>query len=114
MSRFSSLFLASGLAILPIGAFAQQAATPGVAPMAQPAPSTSQMSKSDVKTSTAPDVKTTGVKTTGVKTADAKTSEVKTPEAKTTASTKDAKSMHAKTGTKTVPATAKPAEPGKS
>jgi hypothetical protein len=54
MTRISSLILATGLAILPIGAFAQQTATP----MAQPTASAAQMNKTDAKTPA------TGVKTT--------------------------------------------------
>jgi hypothetical protein len=43
MNRISSLILTTGLAILPIGAFAQQTATP--APMTKPAATAAQTAK---------------------------------------------------------------------
>jgi hypothetical protein len=64
MIRISSLLLATGLAILPIGAFAQQAATP--APMGQPATTSAQTTKAP-----APGVKT-AVSTKDTKSAHAK------------------------------------------
>jgi len=64
MIRISSLLLATGLAILPMAAFAQPAATP--APMGQPATTSPQMTKAP-----APGVKT------AVSTKDAKTTHAK-------------------------------------
>jgi len=86
MTRISSLLLATGLAILPIGAFAQSNVAPNAAPTAAPAPMAQPAAPS------------------------------KTPanSAKTTVSTKDAKSTHAKMGTTTPAAPAKTAEPSKS
>jgi hypothetical protein len=50
MTRISSLVLATGLAILPIGAFAQPNAAPVIAPMAQSAPQASKTPSNTVKT----------------------------------------------------------------
>ena len=96
MTRISSLLLATGLAILPAGAFAQQNATPSTTQMAQPATTAAQTTKSDVKT---PAMHMT-----------------KTPAAtvKTTVVSKDTKATHAKLGTTTPATPAKTAEPSKS
>jgi hypothetical protein len=99
MTRISSLLLATGLAIMPVGAFAQQNASPAATPMAQAAPSTAQATKADTKTPSPLAGKT----------------ETKTPAAvvKTPVVTKDIKSTHAKLSTP-APATTKTAEPNKS
>jgi hypothetical protein len=49
MTRISGLLLATGLAILPIGAFAQQTAAPAAAPTAQPAAPAAQAPSTDTK-----------------------------------------------------------------
>jgi hypothetical protein len=84
MIRTSSLLLATGLAILPIGAFAQQT----VMPTATPAPMGQAASDSPAMT--------------------------KAPSGTTSVPTKDAKTTHAKLHTTTPAAPAKAAEPSKS
>jgi hypothetical protein len=100
MTRISSLLLATSLAILPIGAFAQQNATPGNTPgntpMAQPTAPAAQTTQTGANTLAS-----------GAKTA------VSTKDSKST-STKDRKSTHAKLGTKASTMPAKTAESGKS
>jgi hypothetical protein len=88
MTRISGLLVATGLAILPIAAFAQQTAAPAGTPTEQPsaqaAPATSTETKAPVKT----------------------------PAAKTHVVTKHTRTIHAK-HTTTTPA-AKPATPSNS
>ncbi|HEY0184008.1 MAG TPA: hypothetical protein VGC09_14465 [Rhodopila sp.] len=127
MTRISNLLLATGLVILPVGAFAQQSATPAAPVTAQPTGSAAHVTTSNAKTASqtgqmampetkasAPGVKTTSDTRTpaaGVKT----TSEGKpaTPGVKATA-TKETRSAHAKLGSKLPAANAKTVEPNKS
>jgi uncharacterized protein involved in copper resistance len=102
MIRFSNLTLAAGLAILPVAAFAQPAATP-----VQATAATAPVTTPAVKTSTAAQPVTTGAKTAvaGTKT------EAKAADA---TGTKAAKPLHAKLGTTAHTVPAKTAEPSKS
>jgi hypothetical protein len=88
MTRLSNLLLVTGIAILPIGAFAQQSTMPVTTPTAQLATITAPSAKTDAKSPVA-----------GVKTVE---------------STKHTKPAHTKLGTTAPVAPAKTAEPGKS
>jgi hypothetical protein len=101
MTRISSLILATGLAILPLSAFAQPTTAPSATPTAQPAatptaqPATKAMAQPAVQTSKT-DVK------------------VPATTAKTEIAPKVTKSTHAKLNTKAPAVPAKTAEPSKS
>jgi hypothetical protein len=88
MTRISGLLVATGLAILPIGAFAQQTAAPAATPTEQPATQAAPATTTETK---AP---------------------VKTPAAKTHVVTKHTRTTHVR-HTTTTPA-AKPAVPSNS
>jgi hypothetical protein len=88
MTRLSSLLLATSLAILPIGAFAQQTVAPASTPVTQPTAPAAQTTKTGANTPAA--------------------------SSKTAVSAKDTKSTHAKLGAKASTVPAKTAEPGKS